>query len=1108
MERPAAIVSQPADCTVVVNSNAVFTVEAVGAVSYRWQYRRSATGTWTETTMTGYNTDTLTVPATKARNGYQYRCIIKDAQGNTLTSDAATLTVVDAAAVVTGIEVTSLPNKTVYKQGENLNVAGMVVTVTYSDGTTSLIDDAFTLTGYDANTLGEQTVTVHHEGFTATFTVTVMQGIDIPIYNAAYIQQQPVDANAIAGETAEFTIEASFAQSYQWQYSKDSGQTWYDCDMPGYNTNTLTVTASETINNWLFRCVVTGQDGKDVASNTAFFTLANIWGIRFAQMPKTEYFLGEELDLSLLEIIAYYSNGIERNIGNAVEISGYNPQQEGVQTVTVHYDGVSTNFTVTVLRGGYLGDNLTWLLDDDGVLTISGEGAMVDFESYRTEKPWEAFISRIDHVFISSGVTYIGENAFHGYPITKLTLADSVTEIGMYAFHDCKQLSQIQWSQGLEHIDDYAFGEIAVTDLVLPEGLITIGSCAFSHCNNLHRVEIPSTVTQMHSNDMDVDWVEAFAWCENIGFFSVSQDNPKYSSDSNGFLYNKDKTVLYQAPAAWTGSYTVSDSVEKIMYPGFQDSKLTELILGENVKFVDSFAMRGCHELEIVRIPVGVEKVCDFLGLGSADGGVYKLTDVYYGGTAHQWKNVELGGTNAFKIVIEERLHTVAPQITHMSFYQTVQKLVYEYGEELDLTGLILKVLFHDDTYTEIIEGYTVTGYSANVVGTQTVTIGYEGFELTFDVEVLPQKQTAQITKQPEAVNANSGDAAVFSVETEGTVVSYQWQYRSIYKWFDTSMTGYNTNTLTVTATGARHGYDYRCAITFADGTVLYSEPAELTVNTVINITSNPNDQTVALGYKGQFTASATGEGLTYQWEYKRPNSEQWIDTAMEGANKPTVLIETTAARDGYQYRCRITDAAGFVAYTESATMRVLSVKNHPTEAFASTGNNAIFTVTTSVTENVSYQWQYRRNATANWTNTTMTGYNTATLTVGATLARNGYEYRCVLTGSKNSKIESKGAVLHVGNPVVINSQTEAVTVAAGEVATFTVDASNAYSYQWYYQRSATSTWFQTAADGNATATLNVTTKASNNGYRYRCEIKGLDGEIYYTEPATLIVTK
>jgi hypothetical protein len=318
-------------------------------------------------------------------------------------------------------------------------------------------------------------------------------------------------------------------------------------------------------------------------------------------------------------------------------------------------------------------------------------------------------------------------------------------------------------------------------------------------------------------------------------------------------------------------------------------------------------------------------------------------------------------------------------------------------------------------------------------------------------------------------------------------------------------MTGYNTDTLTVEAKGARHGYDYRCTITFADGTVLTTEPAELTVKTYINITSNPNDQTVVNGYKGQFTVAAEGEGLKYRWYFQRPDGTIWSETAMEGCEKPTVYIESTAARNGYKYCCKITDATGEEEWSEVATMRVLSFTSHPEEAFAATGSEVQFTVTTSVEEGFTYQWQYRRNATANWTNTTMTGYNTATLTVGATLSRNGYEYRCVLTGSKNSKIESKGAVLHVGDPVVINAQPQSITATAADTVQFTVDASNVYSYQWEYSKTNGNIWAKTTAEGNQTATLNIAAKGKN-GYLYRCVIKGLDGTQVITEVATLTV--
>ena len=425
-----------------------------------------------------------------------------------------------------------------------------------------------------------------------------------------------------------------------------------------------------------------------------------------------------------------------------------------------------------------------------------------------------------------------------------------------------------------------------------------------------------------------------------------------------------------------------------------------------------------------------------------------------------------------------------------------ISSATYHYGDTVVVPADPTKEA--DAEYT-----YEFAGWTPEVAAT---VAGNAEYTAKFTATKIEAPVVNAIVKQPEAVTTDSGNSVQFSVEATGDVVSYKWEYRKVYKWFSTSMTGYNTDTLTVPATGQRNGYDYRCTVTFADGTVIVSEPAELTVKTYMDITYHPNDQTVVLGYKGQFTAAAEGEGLKYQWQYKRPGSELWIDTAMEGCTKLTVMIETTTARDGYQYRCEITDVTGNVRYTEAATMRVLSFTAHPQEAFASVGANATFTVQTSVPEGFTYQWQYRKPG-GNWSNTTMTGYNTNTLTVAATLARNGYEYQCVLTGSKNSQIASKAAVLHVGNPVVFTAQPADVNVAAaGEIATFTVVAENAYAYQWQFYNPINAVWKNTSADGNTTDTLNVTVKANNNNYQYRCIVYGLDGIDYISDAATLTI--
>lgn len=90
-EKYLAITTQPADVTASNGDTVYYSVVAEGeGLTYQWQFCKTG---WENTTMEGATTDTLTVGATTARNGYQYRCIITDNYGNSMISDAATLTV-------------------------------------------------------------------------------------------------------------------------------------------------------------------------------------------------------------------------------------------------------------------------------------------------------------------------------------------------------------------------------------------------------------------------------------------------------------------------------------------------------------------------------------------------------------------------------------------------------------------------------------------------------------------------------------------------------------------------------------------------------------------------------------------------------------------------------------------------------------------------------------------------------------------------------------------------------------------------------------------------------------------------------------------------------
>lgn len=90
------IITQPLDYAGAIDQIAVFTVEAVGeGLTYQWQYSNANSGKWYNSSMAGYNTDTISVQIKSYRNGQKYRCIITDAEGYTVTTAVVYLEVAE-----------------------------------------------------------------------------------------------------------------------------------------------------------------------------------------------------------------------------------------------------------------------------------------------------------------------------------------------------------------------------------------------------------------------------------------------------------------------------------------------------------------------------------------------------------------------------------------------------------------------------------------------------------------------------------------------------------------------------------------------------------------------------------------------------------------------------------------------------------------------------------------------------------------------------------------------------------------------------------------------------------------------------------------------------
>ena len=184
--------------------------------------------------------------------------------------------------------------------------------------------------------------------------------------------------------------------------------------------------------------------------------------------------------------------------------------------------------------------------------------------------------------------------------------------------------------------------------------------------------------------------------------------------------------------------------------------------------------------------------------------------------------------------------------------------------------------------------------------------------------------QKATVTAQPVDVTAEAAQKVRFTVEAAGEGLTYVWQYQRAggTKWFYTAMEGYDTATLTVSATVARNGYQYRCIVTDAYGTQVISKAAALTVTEKAITASGPADQ-VAVDGQAVFTVSVEGEGLTYRWQYQRAGGTKWFYTTMSGYNTNELTVTATAARNGYKYRCIVADAYGNETISQEAALTV-----------------------------------------------------------------------------------------------------------------------------------------------------------------------------------------
>lgn len=262
----------------------------------------------------------------------------------------------------------------------------------------------------------------------------------------------------------------------------------------------------------------------------------------------------------------------------------------------IHYNCTSGSI---VTGSGTCGENVNWLLSEDGVLTVSGSGKMEDY-AYFASVPWNLLVKYIHSVHIEDGITSIGNYAFSDCDnLTDVVIGKRVSRIGEYAFCDCDSLTNIEF----------------------PSSLTSLGEYAFHSCGSLSCIDLP--------HDVSFIGVGAFANCSKLTDISVSPVNYVYSA-VDGVLFNKGKTVLIQCPAGKSGTYAVPNGVTELGIEAFSGCEgLTSILLPNTVTKIGDAAFLGCTSINSMVFPEKILQLGTEIFVESRH-----LSEIYFSGDA------------------------------------------------------------------------------------------------------------------------------------------------------------------------------------------------------------------------------------------------------------------------------------------------------------------------------------------------------------------------------------------------------------------------------------------------------------------------------------------
>lgn len=625
--------------------------------------------------------------------------------------------------------------------------------------------------------------------------------------------------------------------------------------------------------------------------------------IEIASNPsKTTYFTGEQLDTSGLSLKLNYANNSSKTITDGFDVSGFDNQTVGTNTLTVSYGGKTTTFTVTIVNSeltSYVNDDFESY--DDSQITLKSQTLTKQTQdlgpfkltlgtSGKKTDSYPHFAILTDNgnksLEIATGgmsnpsrgpIIEFGDSIalpdFADIPANKYLVFDfdalyqgDTSNVQLYGVTD----SYLSTSSDKLTYDQYLS--------VNKNANIPIGKWVNIHLVVNSKKDLFLTISDKSGNVLDSrkvttsgDKFEKFVFYGGVGkiqldnlkiyedkISSLTLTPPTKTSYALGEELNLDGMVAklnYSDKSVGTTAYTVSG------YDKTKVGKQTVTVSYGDYSANFDVTVNGISSIEVTpptktTYLEGQDLNTDGMVVTAVTSDNQRIT-VPAGYSVRGFNKTKLG-KQTITVTYQGLSTEFEVNVNSVKSIELTKptKLEYKYGESLDTSGMSVKAIY-DDNQSEVIKSdYSVTGYDKTKSGTQTITVTYRNQTATFDVTVAePVITKFEITTPPTTTEYYVGQ----DLKTDGMVVTVTFEDESTKTTTAYTLSGYDKNTVGAqTVTVSYKGF----SATF-DVTVKEAEKVEISDVTVEDKTYDGKP----IEYSGTATSDNYNGDYEYIWE-------------------------------------------------------------------------------------------------------------------------------------------------------------------------------------------------------------------------------------------------